>query len=307
LHIDAALEAKFLPHSWERAHMIDTVVIQPGTDTGEPSVAGVSWAAVTAGAVVSCALTVVLLAFGVGLGLSVVSPWAGAGVSATTFKIGTGLYLIVIAMLSSSIGGYLAGRLRSRWIGVHSDEVYFRDTAHGFVAWALASVLGAVLLASPVSSLIGGGASTAASAVSRSAGPMDGYVDTLLRSDTPATQGAGNTNESRGELTRLFTSSFRNGGELKPADQTYVAKVVAARTGLSQADAEKRVNEVVTQAKADIDATRKATAQLAFWLTASLLLGAFCASLAATEGGGLRDGTWGTRTAAANRHAYQST
>src|SRR5258708_22500948 len=139
--------------------MIDTVVIQRGADTGEPSSAGVSWPAVTAGAVVSCALTLVLLAFGIGLGLSVVSPWAGAGVSATTFKIGTGLYLIVIAMLASSIGGYIAGRLRTRWIGVHSDEVYFRDTAHGFVAWALASVLGAVLLASPAGSLISGGAS----------------------------------------------------------------------------------------------------------------------------------------------------
>ena len=79
--------------------MIDTVVIQPGADTGEPSVSGVSWPAVAAGAVVSCALTLVLLAFGTGLGLSVVSPWSGAGVSATTFKIGTGLYLIVIAML----------------------------------------------------------------------------------------------------------------------------------------------------------------------------------------------------------------
>src|ERR1700687_3928123 len=136
--------------------MIDTVVIQPGADTGEPSVAGVSWAAVTAGAIVSCALTLVVLAFGIGLGLSVVSPWGGSGVSATTFKIGTGLYLVVIAMLSSSIGGYITGRLRSRWIGVHSDEVYFRDTAHGFVAWALATVLGAVLLASPASSLLGG-------------------------------------------------------------------------------------------------------------------------------------------------------
>src|ERR1700736_5535580 len=139
--------------------MIDTVVIQPGTDTGEPSIAGVSWPAVTAGAVVSCALTLVLLAFGLGLGLSVVSPWTGAGVSATTFKIGTGLYLVVIAMLASSIGGYLAGRLRTRWIGVHSDEVYFRDTAHGFIAWAFASVLGAILLASPASSVIGGAAS----------------------------------------------------------------------------------------------------------------------------------------------------
>lgn len=263
--------------------MIDTVVIQPGVETGEPSVAGVSWPAVAAGAVVSCALTVVLIAFGIGLGLSVVSPWSGAGVSASTFKIGTGLYLIVIAMLSSSIGGYIAGRLRTRWIGVHSDEVYFRDTAHGFVAWAFASVLGAVLLASPVSGLIGGGG-----------GPMDGYVDTLLRSDTPASQ-QGNANESRGELSRLFVSSFRNGAELKPADREYVSKVVATRTGLSQADADKRVNEVVTQAKTDVDAARKATAQLAFWLTASLLVGAFCSSLAATEGGGLRDGTWKSR------------
>jgi hypothetical protein len=277
--------------------MIDTVVVQPGVSTGEPSIAGVSWPAVTAGAVVSCALTFVLLAFGVGLGLSVVSPWAGAGISATTFKIGTGLYLIVIAMLSSSIGGYLAGRLRTRWIGVNSDEVYFRDTAHGFVAWALASVLGAVLLASPAGSLISGGASgvtQGAAAASRS-GPMDGYVDTLLRSDNPASQSAGNGNETRGEMLRLFTSSFRNGNELKPADRDYVSKVVAARTGLSQADAEKRVNEVVTQVKTDLDATRKATAQLAFWLTASLVVGAFCASLAATEGGGLRDGTWGTK------------
>ena len=278
--------------------MIDTVVIQPEVATGEPSMAGVSWPAVTAGAIVSCALTLVLIAFGVGLGLSVVSPWAGSGVSATTFKIGTGLYLIVIAMLSSSIGGYLAGRLRTRWVGVHSDEVYFRDTAHGFIAWALASVLGAVLLASPAGSLISGtasGATQGATAAASRGGPMDGYVDTLLRSDNPASQAAGNGNETRGELLRLFASSFRNSGELKPADRDYVSKVVAARTGLSHADADKRVNDVVTQAKTDLDAARKASAQLAFWLTASLLVGAFCASLAATEGGGLRDGTWGSK------------
>jgi hypothetical protein len=278
--------------------MIDTVVIQPGADTGEPSVSGVSWPAVAAGAVVMCALTLVLLAFGTGLGLSMVSPWTGSGVSATTFKIGTGLYLIVIAMLASSIGGYIAGRLRSRWIGVHSDEVYFRDTAHGFIAWAFASVLGAVLLASPASSLIGGaasGATQAATSAASQAGPMDGYIDTLMRSDAPAAQNAGNAQESRGEMMRLFTRSFRNGGELKPADREYVAKVVAARTGLSQVDADKRVNEVVTQVKTDLDAARKASAQLAFWFTASLLLGAFCASLAATEGGGLRDGTWGSK------------
>ncbi|HEY8746887.1 MAG TPA: hypothetical protein VIM11_02855 [Tepidisphaeraceae bacterium] len=282
--------------------MIDTVVIQPGAETGEPSVAGVSWAAVAAGAIVSCALTLVVLAFGIGLGLSVVSPWGGSGVSATTFKIGTGLYLVVIAMLSSSIGGYIAGRLRSRWIGVHSDEVYFRDTAHGFVAWALATVLGAVLLASPASNLLGGtvaGVTQGAVSSASRTGPMDGYVDTLLRPDAPAAQStgqnSGNASDLRGEMVRLFTSSLRNGGDLKPADRQYVSKVVAARTGLSQADADKRVNDVVTQAKADMDAARKAAAQLAFWLTASLLIGAFCASLAATEGGGLRDGTWRRR------------
>jgi hypothetical protein len=278
--------------------MIDTVVIQPGAETGEPSVAGVSWAAVTAGAVASCALTLVVLAFGVGLGLSVVSPWGGAGVSATTFKIGTGLYLVVVAMLSSSIGGYLAGRLRTRWIGVHGDEVYFRDTAHGFIAWALATVIGAALLATPASSLIGGtsnGVARGATTTASQAGPMEGYVDTLLRSNAPAAPNAGNAPDSRGELVRLFTSSFRNGSDLKPADREYVSKVVAARTGLSQDDADKRVNDVVTQAKSDIDAARKAAAQLAFWLTASLLIGAFCASLAATEGGGLRDGTWSSK------------
>jgi len=286
--------------------MIDTVVIQPEVGTGEPSVAGVSWPAVAAGAVVSCAITLLLLAFGTGLGLSVVSPWSESGVSATTFKIGTGLYLIVIAMLASSIGGYIAGRLRTRWVGVHSDEVYFRDTAHGFIAWAFASVLGAALLASPASSLIGGAASgatqAAASAASQS-GPMDSYVDMLMRSDNPASQTNANAQDSRAEMLRLFSSSLRNGGDLKPADRTYVSKVVAARTGLNQADAEKRVNEVVTQAKADADEARKASAQLAFWLTASLLLGAFCASLAATEGGELRDGTWGRNARRIHSHA----
>src|SRR5712672_4636635 len=155
---------------------MDTVVVAPTTRSAGSSLAGVSWPAIVAGAVVACALTLVLLAFGTGLGLSVVSPWSGSGVSATTFKIGTGLYLIVIAMLSSSIGGYIAGRLRTRWTGVHSDEVYFRDTAHGFIAWAFASVLGAVLLASPASSLVGGAASGATQAAAgsfQSSGPMD--------------------------------------------------------------------------------------------------------------------------------------
>lgn len=248
--------------------MIDTVIVQPTSDVGEPSVSGVSWGAIAAGAVVSCALTLVLLAFGVGLGLSVVSPWSGSGISATTFKIGTGIYLIVIAMLSSSIGGHIVGRLRHRWTGVHTNEVYFRDTAHGFVSWAFASVIGAILLATPATTLVGSAAGQGAAAASNRSGPMDGYVDTLLRPQTPSAQGS--ADDTRGEMLRLFTSSFRNGGEMKANDREYVAKVVAARTGLSQADADKRVTDVVTQIKSDTDAARKATAQLAFWLTASL-------------------------------------
>jgi hypothetical protein len=263
----------------------------------EPSVAGVSWAAVLAGAVASCALTLILLSLGAGLGFAVVSPWSNSGVSATTFEIGTGLYFIVMAMISSAVGGYLAGRLRNRWIGVQSHETLFRDTAHGFLAWALASVLGAILLASPATSLLGGATSGAVQAASSSqaTGPMDGYVDTLLRPNNPTADNTANSGDTRRELTRLFTADFRRGAEPSTADRSYVAKVVAARTGLSQADAEKRVNDVITQVKTDLDKARKAAMQLAIWLTLSLFIGAFSAALAATEGGGLRDCTWGKR------------
>jgi hypothetical protein len=124
---------------------------------------------------------------------------------------------------------------------------------------------------------------------------MDSYIDSRFRAD-PATQtSTSNPIESRSEIARLFTRSFRDGGDLKPSDRDYVTKIVAARTGLSQPEADRRVNEIVPQIKTDTDAARKATASLAFWLTTSLLLGAFCASLAATEGGGLRDGTWKRR------------
>src|SRR5579871_1122213 len=160
------------------------------SELAEPGVPGISWAAVLAGAVASLALTLLLLSFGAGMGFAVVSPWGNSGVSATTFQIGTGLFFVVMAMISSALGGYLAGRLRTRWIGIPNSEVLFRDSAHGFLAWALASVLGAILLASPASSLIGGTVSgvTQAAANSARSSPMDGYVDTLLRPDNPSSQ-----------------------------------------------------------------------------------------------------------------------
>ncbi len=269
------------------------------TSVTELPTSGVSWAAVLAGALAALALTLVLLWFGTGMGFSVVSPWNDSGVSTTTFKIGTGLYLVVVAMISSAIGGHIAGRLRTPWYGIHSNESYFRDTAQGFLAWALASVVGALLLASAAATIIGstadGLSQGAGSAATQSSGVMSGYIDQLLRADPAATTSpAGDANDTRGELTRLFTSSFRTERDLKPADRTYVAQVVARRTGLTQADAEKRVNDVVTQAKSDLDNARKAAAQLAFWMAASLLVGAFAASIAAAEAGAFRDRNWGT-------------
>jgi hypothetical protein len=265
----------------------------------EPSAPGVSWAAVVAAAVASCALTLLLLSFGAGIGSSVVSPWANSGVSATSFEIGTGLYFVVMAMISSALGGYLAGRLRNRWIGVHTTEVRFRDTAHGFLAWALASLLGAILLASPATSLLSSATSGAVQATNsqqRSAGPMDGYVDALLRPANPTAETANSrTSETRQELARLLSADLRNGAEPSEADRSYMAKVVAAHTGLSPADADKRVNDIIAQAKTDIDKARKAAEHLAIWLTLSLFIGAFSAALAAMEGGGVRDATWGTR------------
>src|SRR6201987_6360551 len=128
---------------------------------------GVSWGAVLAGAAAACVLTFLLLSFGAGLGFAVVSPWGSRGVSSTSFEIGTGLYFIVMAMISSGLGGYLAGRLRRKSIGLETTEVQFRDTAHGFLAWAVASIVRAALLASPASTLIG----SALSGASQVAGP----------------------------------------------------------------------------------------------------------------------------------------
>jgi hypothetical protein len=260
---------------------------------------GVSWGAVAAGGIATAALSLLLLALGAGLGFSSVSPWSNSGISSTTFNIGAGLYLIVMAMVASTIGGYLAGRLRTKWVGVHTHEVFFRDTAHGFLAWAFAVVLSAAFLASAATHLATGasaglgqaGEAAAANQTRVDGVPMNNFVDTLLRAD-PAANRTPMDPAVRGEILRIFAVGLRDGGDLAAPDRVYVAQVVAARTGLGQADAEKRVADVIVQAKTALDNARSAAAHLSLWLTASLLIGAFCASLAATEGGQLRDGTW---------------
>jgi hypothetical protein len=141
---DSAVSGAAGPANVNRAEplMESAIATNPVSVTDLQS-SGVSWPAVAAGAVGAAALTLLLVAFGAGLGLSAVSPWAASGVSAPTFKIGTGIYLVVVAVMASSVGGYLAARLRMKWTGIHTHEVYFRDTAHGFLAWAFATIISA--------------------------------------------------------------------------------------------------------------------------------------------------------------------
>ena len=148
-----------------------------------------SWGAVAAGAVGAAALALLLIAFGAGLGLSAVSPWSDSGVSASTFRTGTGIYLVIVAVMSSAVGGYLAARLRTKWVGVHTNEIFFRDTAHGFLAWAFATLLSATVLSSVAAYLANGtaaGVGGAATQAARSVNPADIYVDKLFRASPAA-------------------------------------------------------------------------------------------------------------------------
>jgi len=272
----------------------------------------VSWAAVIAGGVASASLALILLTLGVGLGLGSMSPWASAGASAKTIGMVAIVWLIFTHIAASGMGGYLAGRLRTKWQGAHTDEVYFRDTAHGFLAWAFAAVVAAALLGSATTSILGKGidvAGATASAVATTAGAglaaqaqgpndvMEYFSDSLLRSERPAT-GSGDAS-SRAEVGRILATSLAHGAMDAP-DRAYLAKVVAAHTGLSEADADTRVNAIFARAKAEAakavetaqeaaDAARKAAAHTALWMFVALLAGAFAASYAATWGGRRRD------------------
>lgn len=280
------------------------------------ALSAVSWASIAAGAVTASAVALPLWALGAGLGLSSISPWTDTGLSASTFKVAAGIYLVIVAVMSSAIGGYLAARLRTKWIGIHTNEVFFRDTAHGFIAWAFSILISATLLGAATTHLLGGAASMVGAAAGQAAtNPAQVYVDRLFRREAPAaanpasapaggaaapapaggTADARSSAAARGEVLRLWTTSYAAAGGLSSSDRTYVAQLVAAQTGMSQADAEKRVDDVVAQAKTAADEARRGAAKLAFWMTAALLFGAFAASLAAVEGGQLRDGTWNER------------
>lgn len=260
----------------------------------EANSSGVSWAAVIGGGFVTAALSLILLALGAGLGLSSVSPWSNVGVSASTIGTAAILWLIFMQIISSSMGGYLAGRLRTKWANIHTDEVYFRDTAHGFLAWAVALVITAAFLAAAAASMVGATASSAAGGTGRATGvqaegrefdPNEYFIDTLFRSESAKPDS--NSTSVRGEAGRIFANALRQGDI--SADKSYLAQLVAARTGLSQADAEKRVSDVFARAQQTADTARKTVAHSLLWAFLALLIGAFCASFAATIGGRQRD------------------
>lgn len=287
----------------------------PTSVAEESSSSAISWGAIVAGALAASTLTFILMLIGSGIGLTMVSPWSGQGAGLATIAVSTAVWLVVVQWLASAAGGYLTGRLRTKWVGVHTDETYFRDTAHGFLAWALATLLVVFILGSALASIVGGGvqaASTIASgaAMGASAGASSGtdtgaasdatgyFVDSLFRPADPArlaAPGAEGNAEAAAQASRILIADA-TAAKFPEEDKAYLAQLVAARTGLSQADATARVDAVLTKvqqaktkARQAANAARKASATFALIGALSLIIGAFIASVAATLGGMQRD------------------
>jgi hypothetical protein len=275
----------------------------------ESSQSAMSWGPILGGAVAAAGVTLILLLLGSGVGLTMVSPWSGESSSAATVGVTAAIWLVVVQWLSSAFGGYLTGRLRTKWTAVHSTEVFFRDTAHGFISWALATVFVVGFLASSLTSLAGAGASavgtaatTAAAstaAVASLAGTPDlstsYFTDALLRPERVSARAGDNDGAATAEISRILLRGAVK-GEIPDADKSYIASIVSARTSLSDTDARARVDAVIKEiddakvaAQKATDKARKASATTAIIGTLSLLVGAFIASAAAALGGMQRD------------------
>lgn len=284
--------------------MVESTLAAPteaaGAQHRSHSPSAISWAAIVAGAFVAVASSLILIALGSGIGFASISPWSNQGVSATTFTVTSIIWLIVTQWLSASLGGYIAGRLRTRWIGTHTHEVFFRDTAHGLITWSVATVLVINILGSSLFAAAGAGAHAAAEVAASAAkgslvdgiSPAVSYeIDRLLRTaDASSAQP-----DPRSQVTAILANAAVS-AEMPAADRAYLTQLVAVRTGMSQADAQQRVSqfaarieELQVKAKEAADAARQAAAQLSIYLALSLLIGAFIASVSAALGGRLRD------------------
>ncbi len=287
------------------------------------STSGVSWDAILAGAAGAAALSLILLILGMGLGFSSVSPWPNQGASTPTMGLSTILWITFTQLAASGMGGYLAGHLRTKWEVAHTGEVYFRDATHGLLAWAVATLMMVALLTTTISSIVSKGGQAGASVAGAAAGAgavvaknnapflgdgMGYFVDSLFRKDISVSTSAASAQStgseasiatSTSEVIRIFSNAIRTDA-LPPEDMRYVAQLVAQRTGIAQADAEKRVTaifdkvqvklkEAEATARESADKLRKASSYAALWLSVSLLSGAFFASFSAACGGRRRD------------------
>ena len=290
-----------------KSELVSDNSLQPRR-VGELSHSAVSWGAIIAGAVIGAALTITLITGGTGLGLLSVSPWQNDGASGSTIAISTIIWLLVTQVIAYGVAGYVTGRLRTKWTNVIGDEIYFRDTAHGFVVWALSSVVGFVLLSSAAASIVSGTAQTGATLVGAGTAAataandsehfsLDYFTDSLLRPKEPTL--SYNQGDNRKEIATILTRSMVQ-GEMTTDDEDYLVGVIAQRAGISEMAARDRLQQVIASAKqaaAELEANvleaadtaRKAAAIFALWAFASLLLGAFVASFAATVGGRARD------------------
>jgi hypothetical protein len=274
--------------------MVDTVIVE----NEQPQASGISWAAVLAGAAVTLAISLMLLALGSGIGFSVIDPWAPQPTRAETTRAITvaGIYLTATAVIASALGGYIAGRLRRLFVRALPDEVFFRDTAHGFVTWAVATALGAAFLASAGATLTGSIAGGAAAAATQKdtllADRLFGYDYALAAKTTGNAPNAAinrTFDADRDAAGRLLGRAVIPGRSLTTADRQLLIGMVGARTGMSQADAEQRVAAVEADARAAADTARRVSMMLAFWTVAAMLAGALASCLAAWEGGTIRD------------------
>jgi hypothetical protein len=245
----------------------------------------VEWSAVFAGAVVALAVAFVLLTFGSAVGLSAVSPWTSTQNTVTAVSIGAAFWMLIVHVWAFALGGYLAGRMRHRRPGAAPVEVDFRDGAHGAAVWGLAVTAGAIVAAMVAGAVVRGGVDLGASAARNISDPTSIAADALLRT----TRNEGNRAEdTRAEMTRILTRSAGR-GEVAAADRTYLAQLVAARTGLAPAEAEQRINETLTQMKQATDRARKTAVVFGFLTAATLMLAAAAAWWGATVGGRHRD------------------
>lgn len=294
----------------------------PTVNTLASNNSAVSWTAILAGAAGAAALSLILVILGTGLGFSAVSPWSSEGVGAGKIGIAAVIWLGFTQIAASGMGGYIAGRLRTKWVSVHSDEVYFRDTAHGFLTWAVATLLTAAVFTSVIGAVASAGVSAgtniantavvsaaASSAATGLAGNDDNgqsntleyYVDSLFRA--PADSRTNQTSEQSkipaDEVMRIVVRALRT-GELPQNDQRYIAQLIAQRTDISQQEAQQRIAQGFEQAKIALkeaedkvrqaaDEARKASAYTALWMFVALMMGAFIASLMAVFGGRQRD------------------